>query len=153
MRTTKREIHIIAHDIRSRENVGMLFRNLEFLGVSKLWLTGYTPSPPDKKIEKIALGAERTLAWEGCPNVEQLIDTLRKQDFRIVALEMTNDATPVEEYDVPRKVAILLGREVDGVSPSLLRACDDVIVIPRQGQKESLNVAFAAAIAAWEFVS
>ncbi len=157
-----REIHVIAHDIRSRENIGMLFRSLEFLGASKLWITGYSPSPrtnpsdsrgtADPKIEKIALGAENTLDWEAVPRVEDVIEKLRKDGFRIAALELTKDAIPIRAYNPSGSVALLLGREVEGVSPTLLELCDDVVQIPRRGTKESLNVAFAAAIAVWEIL-
>ena len=157
-----RTIHVIAHDIRSRENVGMLFRSLEFLGVEKLWLTGFTPSPrketssprgtADSKIEKIALGAEKTLEWEAVSNVDDVISQLKKDNVRIAALEITDDAVEIQDYDAPDRLAILLGREVEGISPSLLTKCDDVVQIPRRGQKESLNVAFAAAIAAYELL-
>lgn len=144
------ELHVIAHDIRSKENVGMLFRNLEFLGAAKLWLTGYTPKPPDPKIAKIALGAEHLLAWESVPKSTDVIQRLRDNGFRVAALEITDDAIPIREYDGPSRLALLLGRELEGVSPTLLGLSDDIIMIPRHGKKESLNVAFAAAIACYE---
>ena len=40
-----RDIVLIANDIRSTHNVGSLFRTAECLGVTKLFLTGYTPYP------------------------------------------------------------------------------------------------------------
>ncbi|MCR4278942.1 MAG: TrmH family RNA methyltransferase, partial [bacterium] len=135
------------------ENMGMLFRNLEFLGVSKLWITGYSPTPPDPKIVKIALGAEKSLEWEHVPKSTDVIQRLRADGFRIVALENTDDAIPIQEYDAPQRVALLLGREVEGISPTLLTECDDIILIPQRGKKESLNVAFAAVIASFQFLN
>ena len=69
-------LHLIANDIRSRENVGSLFRTCDSLGVEKLWLAGYTPVPPDAKISKVALGAERVVAFERVKDAEALIRRL-----------------------------------------------------------------------------
>ena len=102
-----RIVHVIAHDIRSKENIGMLFRNLEFLGVSKLWLTGYSPTPPDSKIAKIALGAEQSMEWEFVPKSTDVIQRLRSEGFQIIALELTDDSIPIQDYDASQRVALL----------------------------------------------
>ncbi|MBP6945117.1 TrmH family RNA methyltransferase [Patescibacteria group bacterium] len=149
-----RELHLIAHDLRSRENVGSLFRTADSLGVSKLWLTGYTPAPPDEKISKVALGAEHSVVWEQYTDVEKVIATLKKAGVPVYALELTPEAVDLKEFVAPDRLALLLGTEVTGIPPSLLSACDGgVIKITQQGVKESMNVAVAAGIASWAIVS
>lgn len=145
-------LHLIAHDIRSRENVGAIFRTGEFLGVEKLWLTGYTPAPPDAKILKVALGAEKNLFWEKKDDARELINRLKQKDFRIVGLEIAAQAADLAEYRAEGEIALVLGNEVAGISPSLLEMCDDVVAIGRRGNKESLNVAVAAGIAVWKIL-
>lgn len=44
-------------------------------------------------------------------------------------------------------LALVVGSETKGVSKKILALADDIVRIPRQGKKESLNVAVAAAIA------
>ncbi|MCX6765793.1 MAG: hypothetical protein NT136_02440 [Candidatus Moranbacteria bacterium] len=63
------EVYIIAHNIRSAYNVGAIFRTADGMGTSRIYLSGYTPSPSAgkalyhsqarKMIAKTALGAEK----------------------------------------------------------------------------------------------
>lgn len=145
-------LHVIANDIRSRENVGAIFRTCEFLGVSKLWLTGYTPAPPDPRIEKVALGAIKTVEWEHATDVLVAIKRLREDGFQIVGLELDEKAALLSEFTAPEKTALLLGNEVTGIPPSLLKECDEIVMIAKKGTKESLNVSVAAGIAMWSLL-
>lgn len=156
-----REITLIAHDIRSTHNVGSLLRTAECLGVSHVYLTGYTPYPTHKddgrlphiaqkitsQIHKTALDAEELVSWSHTEQVEPVIDDLRRQGFTIVALEQTPTSHDISSWMPPDKIAILLGREVEGIDDALVKLCDDAVVIPQFGSKESLNVVQAAAIA------
>ena len=60
----KKEIYLILDNIRSRENVGSIFRTADAAGVEKIYLCGITPTPPHEKISKTALGAETYVPWE-----------------------------------------------------------------------------------------
>ncbi len=156
-----REIVIIAHDMRSCHNVGSLLRTAEGLGVTKVYLSGYTPYPLDpqdkrlpheankidKQISKTALGAEKLIPWEHHANVVELLKQLRASGFRIIALEQDAHSIPLPTFVAPEKIAILLGREVEGIDPLLLAYVDQTIEIPMFGQKESFNVVQATAMA------
>jgi tRNA G18 (ribose-2'-O)-methylase SpoU len=148
-----RELHLIAHNIRSRENVGSLFRTCDSLGVKKLWLTGYTPAPPDPKVSKVALGAERAVAFEHVVDVETVIERLKQDGIFVFALELTPDAQDLSLFAPPDRLALLLGTETTGVPPSLLTLCDGAIKISQKGVKESLNVSVAAGIASWAILN
>lgn len=148
----KRRIHVIANDIRSRENVGAILRTAEFLGVEKVWITGYSPVPADPKVAKVSLGAEKSIAWEQVTDVRECFARLKEDGFRLTALELKTDAMDLAEYRTPTRLALVLGNEVEGVPPSVIQRCDDVVMIKRRGKKESLNVAVAAGIAMWELV-
>ncbi len=143
------ELHLIAHNIRSRENVGSLFRTADSLGVHTLWLTGYTPSPPDEKIAKVALGAERMVSYEKVTDVMEVFLRLREKHVSIYALELTKDAIDLATFIPPPCVAILLGTETTGIPPSLLAEVSGSIKISQRGMKESMNVAVAAGIASF----
>lgn len=154
------DIILIAHNLRSAHNVGSLLRTAEGLGVQKVILSGYTPHPSHtgdrrlphevakvtKEIQKTALGAE-SMAWEYHQNVLPVIEHLKKQGFSVVALEQTESSRELPKYHPPQKVAILVGREVEGVEQEVLDACDGALEIPMFGKKESFNVVQAAAMA------
>ncbi len=148
----KSELHLIAHDLRSCENVGALFRLADAFGVAKLWLTGYTPSPPHHKIHKTALGAEAWVPWVHEPAIDRVFAELERDGIPIYALERCAEAVSIRTFVPPQRMALLLGTETTGVPMSLLERCAGVLAIPQVGKKESLNVAMAAGIACWELL-
>jgi tRNA G18 (ribose-2'-O)-methylase SpoU len=158
---------VILDNIRSLHNVGSIFRTADAVGVEKLYLCGITPSPLDRfgvvrgDVAKVSLGAEKTVPWESVVSTSRLITSLKKQGFTIVALEQDVRAVTYYEYaktwiaSSTRKdkgvggIALILGAEVEGVSPAVLKKCDTIIEIPMKGKKESLNVAVAFGVAAF----
>ncbi len=160
--TSMREIVLIAHNIRSTHNVGSLLRTADGLGVSRVILSGYTPFPRlhlgeprlphladkiSRQINKTALGAENFVPWQHTEDIEQAFTKLRADGFTIVAVEQSANSIKLPDYQPPAKLALLVGREVEGVEPEVLAACDLALEIPMFGQKESFNVVQAAAIA------
>ncbi|MDO8560946.1 MAG: TrmH family RNA methyltransferase [bacterium] len=140
---------VICHNIRSRENVGSVFRTSDAFGVSKIYLTGYTPAPPHPKISKTALGAETWVLWEKRASIFDLIKELKKKKFKIIALEKTKDSGPLSGFRPRFPLALILGNEVKGISQATLKKADKIVEIPMLGRKESLNVAVAFGVAAF----
>lgn len=154
------ELIIIAHNLRSTHNVGSLLRTAEGLGVTVI-LSGYTPYPVvgndgrlphiaqklNRQISKTALGAETQPIWSHEIDIDRTLDRLQLEGYTIGALEQTANSVSLPTYHPPEKLAIILGREVEGVEPDLLQECAVTIEIPMFGQKESYNVVQAAAMA------
>ena len=161
-----REIIILAHNIRSCHNVGSLFRTCDGFGVKSLILSGYSPYPKkadnddrlphiaDKltaDIHKTALGSEEIVSWQHFDNPLSELKKLQSSGYSLIGLEQTASSVNLPDFKVPDKSVLILGEEVDGINSDLLSACQHVIEIPMQGQKESFNVAVAAAIALYHF--
>lgn len=144
-----RVLHLIAHNIRSAQNVGSMVRTCDSLGVAKLWITGYSPTPEQVGVAKTALGAQKVVDWEQSRDVMPVLSQLRKKGFRIVGLEIDSRAVDLSVYQPSKKVALILGSEVEGITPSLRAECDDLVFITQHGIKESMNVSVATGIAAW----
>ncbi len=87
--STKNKHFVILENIRSCHNVGAIFRNADAAGWKKVFLCGYTPAPPDRRIEKVSLGAENSIEWESVESTKEVIERLRKDGFKIIALEKT----------------------------------------------------------------
>ncbi len=139
---------ILLDSIRSMQNVGAIFRNADGAGFEKLYLTGFTPHPPRSDISKTALWAEQTIDWEYYKNTTSCIESLRKNWYKIYAVELTDDAVDYKELfsDESEKVCLIMGNEVSGVSDEVLALVDKVVIIPMLGKKASLNVSVAAGI-------
>lgn len=155
-----RDIVVIADNIRSSHNVGSLLRTCEGLNINKVYLTGYTPYPNlkhdqrlphianklTKRIIKTSLGAEQSIDWDFKDNSEDLIKCLKKQDYKIVAVEITKNAVKLSDFITPKKVVFIFGNERTGVDESILKLADEEVFIPMLGSKESFNVVQTAAM-------
>ncbi len=156
-----RQIRLILHDLRSTHNVGALFRTADGLGVEYLYLTGYTAYPAkaddkrlphlaakaDRQIDKTALGAQKTVPWRQSSKPLKIIQQLKADGFKLVALEQTAAATSLPDFSASAKTALLVGSEMTGLPPRLLALSDAQVQIPMFGAKESFNVAVAGAMA------
>ncbi|MEK7531291.1 MAG: TrmH family RNA methyltransferase [Patescibacteria group bacterium] len=154
---------LILDNIRSSENVGALFRTADGLGVTHIYLCGYTPAPTDRfgrpnaKIAKTALGAHLSVAWSSVADVSECVLELQKKKVHIVALEQDPRAVPltsVRDLGLEQKRwALVAGNEILGVNQQVLDLADTIVCIPMQGSKESLNVSVAAGIALYALTS
>ncbi len=156
-----RRIVLVAHNLRSCHNVGSLLRTAEGLGIEAVHLTGYTPYPLKhvderlphiaekitKQINKTALGAETQVAWNQSEDVFTIIKELQSDGFNVIAVEQTKQSLSLPDFKPSERVALLVGREVEGVEPEVVAACNNAVEIPMFGQKESFNVVQAAAMA------
>ena len=145
------KIYVICHNMRSRHNVGSIFRTADAAGVSKIFLCGITPAPPHPNIEKVSLGAENFVAWEKRKETWRVINKLKKEGAEIVSLEQAKGAVYLNDLKfVKKSVALILGEEVRGLQKSILDRSDKIIQIPMRGKKESLNVSVAFGVAVYK---
>lgn len=149
---------LILPDIRSAINVGAIFRTADAVGISKIYLTGWTPRPTDtfgriqKDISKSALGAETWIPWEYKKTLISLINSLKKDGYQIIGIEQDKKAIDYRKVKASKKVAIIMGPEVLGLSKKILDKCDIIAEIPMHGKKESLNVSVACGIALFKIL-
>jgi len=138
-------------NIRSLYNVGSIFRTSDGAFLSHLFLTGFTPSPPRKEIEKTALGATKTVPWSYHRDPLEAIHAARTRGAKICVLEHTSGSVPyVEARKEWFPICLVVGNELTGVSEQIIRDADMAIEIPMFGTKHSLNAAVAFGIAVFE---
>ena len=151
-------VSLILYHLRSSHNVGAIFRTADAIGVAKIYLIGYTPAPMDqfgrvnKEIAKTASGAEKTIEWEKVEDILELIKKLKEKSCQIVALEQAANSIDYKKAELKKDVAIILGNEVGGIEPEILKQCDVVAEIPMRGGKESLNISVAAGVALFRWL-
>ncbi len=155
------QISVVAHNIRSTHNIGSIFRTCDGFGVEHLYLSGYSPYPTTKddarlphiaqkataEIAKVSLGAETTVPFTHINHVQTTIEAFRTHGYTIVGLEQDANSIELQNFQPPNKILLILGEEVEGISPDIRKLCDNLIEIPMKGQKESFNVSVATGIA------
>jgi len=174
---------VVIHNVRSVHNVGSIFRTADAAGAEKIYLCGITPAPYDrlgnlrKDFAKVALGAEKYVSWESVKSTARVINTLKKDGWKIFAVEQSKNSIPyfklkvsarggsvVDGKSKKSKITLILGDEVRGLPPRVLKLADKILEIPMRGAmvrdarhpknlghgKESLNVAVAFGIVVFE---
>jgi len=147
------EIVVVLHNLRSVYNVGSIFRTADAAGVKKIYLCGITPEPKDrlgkwrKDFAKVSLGAEKYLDWDKVSSATRVLEKLKKEGYKILAVEQSAHSTPYYRYGrSSKKIVLVFGNEVKGLPPSVLKKADKILEIPMRGKKESLNVSVAFGI-------
>jgi len=144
---------VICDGLRSLFNVGSVFRTADGVGIEKVYLCGITGKPDtdkaERKISKVALGAQKYVQWEYMKQSWRLIEKLKKEEYQIVSLEQTARSIDYTKFKPKFPLALIIGNESNGVKKSLLNRSDKIIDIPMRGQKESLNVSVAFGIVAY----
>ena len=144
---------IILENIRSLNNIGSVFRTADAFIVEKIFLCGYTATPPNKDIHKTALGSTESVEWEYRMNIEDLILELKEKKVFVWSIEQAKNSKKLNGLTICRntKHAIIFGNEIKGVSQNAIDLSNDVIEIDQFGTKHSLNISNCSAILIWEF--
>lgn len=151
-KATKIPLVIVLDNIRSQSNTGSVFRTADAFRVETLYLCGITAIPPNREIQKTALGATESVDWEYHESVVELVRKLKSEGYTIIAAEQAMGSIDPEAFipEPDNKYALILGNEVMGVEDEVMKLCDVCIEIPQFGTKHSLNVAVSAGILIWE---
>lgn len=157
------EIVLLLPNIRSTYNVGSIFRTADGFGVKKIIMSGYTPYPNlnlvgsddtrlphlrekiTSQISKTALGAEKVIDFDYYSTLP--VQELKKQGYLILGLEQASNSTLLPNFKPKnKKIALIIGEEVNGLTSDQISLCDEIVEIPMKGQKESFNVSVATGI-------
>ena len=148
----KTPIVIVLDNVRSLNNVGSVFRTADAFLVEAIYLCGITGQPPNKDIQKTALGATDTVEWKYYKDTLDAVAELKKNGYLVCAIEQAEAAIMLNNFipDRKQKVAVIFGNEVKGVQQAVIDACTGVIEIPQIGTKHSFNIAVSVGIVMWD---
>ncbi len=141
-----RSLAVVLADVEDPVNVGSAFRIADAAGVAELVLTGITPAPPHKLIEKVGRGKHQRVKWRKVDDVAAALEALGKEGWTRVAVELTEDAQPYTAFAWPEKTCLVVGHEDHGVTQKALAHTDARVFIPMYGKGASLNVHVALGI-------
>ncbi len=155
-----KECILVLDNIRSVENTGSIFRTADCLGVSKIILVGTTPAPIDRfgrkrrDFSKVSLGAEEFVPWEQAISIDEKLNELKKEGYKIIALEQDKKAKKLNSQEATKlgKFVLIVGNEVEGIPRVTLGKCDEILEIEMKGKKESMNVSVATGIALFNLI-
>ncbi len=156
-------ITVVVDNVRSLDNVGMIFRLCELVRVDHLYLAGYTGYPEEPgdtrprtvidrhnhRITKTAVYAVPHQPWMHIEDPVPLVAELKKQGQKVIVLEQTDTSVaynklPITNYQLP--ITLVIGHERMGVRQELVDLADTLVEIPILGLGNSHNVATACGI-------
>jgi tRNA G18 (ribose-2'-O)-methylase SpoU len=151
----KNPIVLVLDNVRSLNNVGSAFRTADAFRAEKIFLCGITGRPPHRDIQKTALGATESVAWEYHEDTRELIKKIHHEGYKICALEQVTGSVPLNEFmpEPYRRYALVFGNEVFGVEEDVILDADHVLEIPQMGTKHSLNISVSIGIVLWDFIN
>ena len=150
--TKKTPLIVVLDNIRSLNNIGSVFRTSDAFLIEKIYLCGICATPPNKDIHKTALGATESVAWEYVEDTLTLVEKLKKENVKVLAIEQAENSTKLNTFypNENEKYAIVMGNEVKGVQQAVVDASDLCIEIPQLGTKHSLNISVTTGIVLWD---
>jgi 23S rRNA (guanosine2251-2'-O)-methyltransferase len=146
--SSKIPVIIVLDNIRSQHNIGSIFRTADAFRIHCIHLCGITATPPNREMQKTALGATESVEWKYFPATIDSVKTLKQDGYYVVAIEQADESVNVSDFKPTtyKKIALVFGNEVHGVDDEVMEICDGCIEIPQHGTKHSLNVSVAAGI-------
>ena len=146
---------LVLDNVRSTHNVGSIFRTADAFRIQEIILCGITATPPHKDIRKTALGATESVQWQYCKKTSDAIDQLKTKGVVVLAIEQAEGSTSLSDFTPHPNTtyALVFGHEVKGVSQEIVSTANEVLEIPQEGTKHSLNVSVSVGLVVWELFS
>jgi 23S rRNA (guanosine2251-2'-O)-methyltransferase len=162
----KNPIVVVCDNIRSLENVGLIFRLCDALRVEKLYLCGITGYPKiendprrfalqeraNRMIKRTAIKTIDLVPWEHIDKTIDIVKELKQKGYEVISIEQTKQSIDYTKTDAHFPIALVVGHERDGITDDVLKESDVVVQIPMYGIGNNLNVATALAVVGFEMI-
>jgi len=142
---------LMLDEISSTQNIGAIARSAAAIGIDSYLVPSYGPHPYSRRALRVSMGHIAMLKTHVYTNMEETIQTLKVNGYRIYAAEVTPDSTPLASVQVTDKWVLLMGHEGHGLSKEILALCDEVVTIEMMEGVKSFNVGIAASIMMYQF--
>lgn len=144
-----RRLLLVLDGVEDPQNLGAILRVAEGVGAMVV-VPERGGAPLSEAVARSSAGAVERVPIARAKNVRRFIDHLKEEGFRVVGLDASG--TDLYRLDLAGDLAIVLGGEGRGIRRLVREGCDQLARLPMKGALASLNVAAAAAAAAYEAV-
>ncbi len=140
---------LILDSIQDPRNLGACLRSANAAGVDCVVINKDGSAPINALVHKTSAGALNQLKIFSVTNLARTIKALKEQNIWVVGLDGSTQ-TSLYQIDLTTAVAIIMGSEGSGLRALTKKSCDQLAMIPMQGNVESLNVSVATGIGLFE---
>jgi tRNA G18 (ribose-2'-O)-methylase SpoU len=138
-------------------NVGAIFRSAAALHIDAVLVTPTCCDPLHRRAVRVSMGTVFQIPWTVIGETAAHwphpgLERLHALGFQTAAMALSDQSVSIEDPRLAQadKLAIILGTEGDGLSPSTVAESDYTVRIPMSHGVDSLNVAAASAVAFWQ---
>ena len=142
---------IVLDGITDTRNFGAIARTANCAGFDAILIPDHGSVSVTPEAIKTSAGALFHIPVCRCRNLVDAVRILKASGIRLFGAseKAAHDYTGAD-FNCP--TAIVMGAEDVGISPKVLRECDDLVSIPMRGSISSLNVSVAAGVMMYEVV-
>ncbi|WKK77355.2 TrmH family RNA methyltransferase [Marivirga salinae] len=142
------QIVLIAENIRTPENAGMIMRLADAFGIQQLFFVGEHAVELSTKVKRASRNTYKTVNFQYIADATEIVTDFTNEGFTPIALEITNSSKPLKAFKAKKnqKFVVIVGGERQGVSETLLKMCTEHYHIPMFGKNSSINVVNALAV-------
>ena len=144
---SKSKSAILALDhLQDPQNFGALARSAEGLGWDGIILPKDRSVTVTPGVYSASVGAIETLPIVQIANLADSLRKLKDAGFWVVGTSLGDKTQTLDQLPPIEKVVLVLGTELEGISPLIAKTCDFLVQIPLTGKVQSLNVSATGAI-------
>jgi tRNA G18 (ribose-2'-O)-methylase SpoU len=150
-RAKKDHVLVALDGVSAAENVGAIVRSMAGLGADGLICDPATCDPYVRRAARVSMGGIFRMPVWRVDDLPATIARLRAEcGTRSIAAHNRPPCTDLDRADLAGNLLIALGSEATGLSPAVIDACDERVMIPMRGDWGCINVAAAGAVMLWE---
>jgi tRNA (guanosine-2'-O-)-methyltransferase len=132
-------------------NVSAVMRTAEGFGIQRVHAVD--TADKYKRSKRTTQGADKWIDRYRWDAIGRCLDSLADDGYRIVAADVSGTARPIWDVDLTDRCAIVLGNELEGLTPETKRRADIAVTIPMVGFTESFNISVAASLVLYEVMA
>jgi 23S rRNA (guanosine2251-2'-O)-methyltransferase len=143
LRAEKATVLLLDH-IEDPHNYGAILRSADVFACDLVVVPERRAAGQTDAVARASAGALSYVPVAEVSNLARALELLKAAGFWSYAADMGGQS--LEAADLPKRMALVLGAEGNGVSRLLKERCDGILSIPQFGHVDSLNVSVAAGI-------
>jgi 23S rRNA (guanosine2251-2'-O)-methyltransferase len=142
---------LILDGIQDPHNLGACLRSADAAGVDAVVVPRHGAAGLGPTVSKVAAGAAESLPFASINNIGRVLGWLGEYGVKVVGTSDAGEKT-LYDADLTGSVALVMGKEHDGLGKKIAGRCDELVSLPMHGTVASLNVSVATGICLYEIV-
>ena len=143
---------LVLDQVEDPQNFGQIIRTVECAGIKGIIYSKHHSVSLTETALQVSQGAFVNMKFFEVTNIRNELKKLKENNFWVVGLENSVNASLWHSIDYSDKIVIVVGSEGNGVRKKVLETCDFIATIPMQGITNSLNVSAATSVIAFEIL-